>query len=359
MTSSPAALDGAFWQDRRVFLTGHTGFIGGWTAAVLCRLGAKVSGFALAPPTDPSFFQLTNLSERINGTIGDVRDRDALAAAIAAAAPDLVIHLAAQPLVRIGFTNPVETFATNVLGTVNLLDCVRSGPRAVLVMTSDKVYRETHSENREDYRLGAHHPYGASKVCCEVVAEAYAHSFLAPAGISVATVRAGNVVGGGDWALDRLIPDVVRALSSGQPLSLRQPDAERPWQHVLDAVYGMLLVGQALSHAGEATAWNVGPPSGRNMTVRQVVSLAASAWGYEGKVVSEGPPTYEEAAILTLSSERIRQQLGYAEPWDLAEIIARTISWYRSALAGKDAWQLAQADIDAYFGNRLVAVRLQ
>jgi CDP-glucose 4,6-dehydratase len=357
MTSGPGALDGAFWAGRRVFLTGHTGFIGGWTAAVLCRLGARVHGYALEPPTEPSFFRLAGLRARVAGTTADIRDRAALARAIADAAPDLVIHLAAQPLVGIGLARPVETFETNVLGTVNLLECARGGPRAVIVMTSDKVYRDGHAENHENCRLGADDPYGASKVCCELVAEAYARSFLAPAGMSVATVRAGNVVGGGDWAVDRLLPDAVRAFSSGSPLTLRRPDAQRPWQHVLDAVYGMLLVGQAMQPTTDATSWNVGPPRGRTMSVRELACHAAAAWGEGATVMADGSPSYRETAILTLSSQQIRQQLGYAEPWDLREIIGRTIAWYRKALAGSDAWQLAQADIDAYFADRLVALR--
>jgi CDP-glucose 4,6-dehydratase len=358
LVRGPAALDPGFWRDRPILLTGHTGFIGGWTSVVLQRLGARVFGYALDAPTTPSFFDLTGLAARLEGRLADIRDRQGLDAAFAAVKPDIVLHLAAQPLVGIGYANPVETFEVNVLGTVNLLDCVRRrGAAAIVVMTTDKVYRESHSENREDEQLGACDPYGASKVCCEIVAEAYGRSYLEPAGVPLATVRAGNVVGGGDWATDRLIPDAVRAFSARRPLSLRRPYAARPWQHVLDAVYGVLLVAQATARGSHGPqAWNVGPPSGRLMTVGDVAALAADAWGDHARVVNDGERTFEESGILTLSSQRIRQELGYAEPWDLPLIVSRTTAWYRQALAGEDAWELSQREIDDYFAAATAAV---
>ena len=345
-----APLDPAFWRGRRVFLTGHTGFIGGWTAAALHRFGAELHGYALPAPTTPSFFELTGLKRRLQGTLADVRDRAALAAAFTAARPDLVLHLAAQPLVGAGYADPVGTFEVNVLGTINLLECARHpGTGAVVVMTTDKVYHDPHSDNREGDRLGARDPYGGSKVCCEIAAEVYARSFLAEAGVPLATVRAGNVVGGGDWATDRLIPDAVRAFGAGQPLSLRRPEAARPWQHVLDAVYGLLLVAQRTAGAGGSPqAWNVGPPAGRTMTVGEVAALAASAWGDGARVIHDGAKEFAEAAILTLNSQRIRTELGYAEPWTLPQILARTMEWYRRVLAGDDAWALCEREIDDY-----------
>jgi CDP-glucose 4,6-dehydratase len=351
LTRSPAALDPAFWRDRRVFLTGHTGFIGGWTAAVLTSFGARVDGYALEAPTNPSFFELTGLAKRVDGVIGDVRHRQALDTAFAAARPDVVLHLAAQPLVSVGYSDPTDTFEVNVLGTVNLLDCVRRrGAGSVVVMTTDKVYRDSSAENREDESLGARDPYGASKVCCEIASEAYARSFLAPAGVPLSTVRAGNVVGGGDWAADRLVPDAVRAFSHGRPLSLRRPEAARPWQHVLDAVYGLLLVAQTTARGpARPDAWNVGPPAGRTMTVGEVAAVAASAWGNDARVVTDGERTFEEAGILTLSSQRIRREMGFVEPWDLPTIIFRTMRWYRHALGGEDAWTLAEKEIADYF----------
>jgi CDP-glucose 4,6-dehydratase len=352
-----AALDPDFWRGRRIFLTGHTGFIGGWTAAVLKGCGAELFGYALPASTTPSFFGLTGLDRRLAGTIADLRDRAALASAYAAARPDFVIHLAAQPLVAVGYTNPAETFETNVMGTVNLLDCVRErGAGAVVVMTSDKVYRGSAADNREDDRLGADDPYGGSKVCCEIVAEVYARSFLTKAGVPLATVRAGNVVGGGDWADHRLIPDAVRAFSAGRPLVLRRPTAVRPWQHVLDAVCGLLLVARRTAgRPAGPDAWNIGPPTGRTMTVDEVAALAASAWGKGARVVHDGVQAFPETDLLTLDSRRIRAELGYAEPWDLPQILARTMEWYREALAGADAWALARHQIDDYVAATAVA----
>jgi CDP-glucose 4,6-dehydratase len=344
------ALNPDFWRGKTVFLTGHTGFIGGWTAAVLHRFGAELHGYALPAPTTPSFFELTRLGHRMKGTLADVRDRAELMRAYTTAKPDVVLHLAAQPLVGIGYANPVETFETNVMGTVNLLDCVRQRRAdAVVVMTTDKVYRDSDSENCEDDRLGARDPYGGSKVCCEMVAEVYARSFLAEANVSLATVRAGNVIGGGDWAKDRLIPDAIRAFAAGRSLSLRFPDAARPWQHVLDAVYGLLLVAQrAAGRATGPTAWNVGPPTARSMTVGEVAALAAAAWAEGARVVHDGVSAFAESKDLALDSRRIRRALGYAEPWDMPQILARTMDWYRHTLVGGDAWTLSERQIDDY-----------
>jgi CDP-glucose 4,6-dehydratase len=344
------ALDPGFWRGRRILLTGHTGFIGGWTAIVLNGWGAEVFGYALPPTTTPSLFDLAGLDRRFTGTLADLRDRAALVGAYSAARPDFVIHLAAQPLVGVGYKSPAETFEINVMGTVNLLECVRErGATAVVVMTSDKVYRGSASDNREEDRLGAHDPYGGSKVCGEIVSEVYARSFLAKAGVPLATVRAGNVVGGGDWSDDRLIPDAVRAFSAHQPLSLRRPGAVRPWQHVLDAVTGLLLVVQRTARGSVGPdAWNIGPPVGRTMTVGEVAALAASAWSNEARVVHDGVPAFPETELLTLDSRRVRTELGHAEPWDLPQILARTMEWYREALSGADAWALAQHQIDDY-----------
>jgi CDP-glucose 4,6-dehydratase len=247
------------------FLTGHTGFIGGWTAAALQSLGAEVHGYALAPPTTPpSFFAVTGLEHRVMGTFGDVRGRLRLLYACALAKPDRALHLAARPLVSVGYSNAVETFETNVLGTVNVLECVRQvGAAAVLVMTSDKVYRYPQSENREDDELGGGDPYGGSKACAEIVSEVCSKSFFAPRSMQLATARAGNVIGGGDWAAFRLIPDAVHAFGgAGRALSIRHPDAVRPWQHVLDAVYGLLLVAERMVQQpnNSHSAWNIVPP---------------------------------------------------------------------------------------------------
>jgi len=346
----PTALDPGFWRGRRIFLTGHTGFIGGWAAVVLNGWGAEVFGYALPPSTTPSLFDLAGLERRFAGTFADLRDRAALVGAYSAARPDLVIHLAAQPLVGVGYENPAETFEINVMGTVNLLECVRArGPSAVIIMTSDKVYRGSSIDNREEDRLGAYDPYGGSKVCSEVVGEVYARSFLAKAGVPLTTVRAGNVVGGGDWSDNRLIPDAVRAFSAHLPLSLRHPGAVRPWQHVLDAVAGLLLVAQRTARGPVGPdAWNIGPPAGHRMTVGEIAGLAASAWSNEARVVYDAVQAFPETELLTLDSRRVRGELGHAEPWDLPQSLARTMGWYREALRGADAWALARHQIDDY-----------
>lgn len=350
--SIPMPLDTSLWRGRRVFLTGHTGFIGGWTASVLHELGAFVHGYALAPPTKPSFFDLCGLGSRIEATTGDVRQRTRVAQACAAARPEVVIHLAAQPLVAVGYSNPVETFETNVMGTVHLIECVRTcGAAAVVVMTSDKVYRDPQSRNTEEDRLGGTDPYSGSKVCAETVAEVYATSFLERRRIPVATVRAGNVVGGGDWAAYRLVPDAVRAFGSGVPLKIRRPGAVRPWQHVLDAVHGLLLVAQHTLKKGQRyAAWNIGPASARRLTVGEVADLAASAWGASASVVRGSDAAFAETEVLTIDSRRARATLGYEQPWSLPQVVGRTIEWYRQALRGDDAWKLSLRQINAYFG---------
>jgi CDP-glucose 4,6-dehydratase len=246
-------IDREFWSGRRVFVTGHTGFIGGWMCAWLDRLGARVEGYALAPPEGPSF-------HRANGHVADIRDRAALAAAVAECDPEIVVHLAAQPLVRKAHAEPIETFEVNVMGTANLLEALRAAPsaKAAVIMTTDKVYRNDELERgyREDDVLGGREPYGCGKACAEHVVDAYRESYFAGAGLGVATVRAGNVIGGGDWAEDRLIPDAVRAFASGRTLEIRNPGAIRPWQHALDPVRGILMLAQRLSN--EPAAWTCG-----------------------------------------------------------------------------------------------------
>lgn len=342
--------DSRFWQGKRVLLTGHTGFIGGWTAAVLHGLGAKVVGYAKSPLTSPSFFALTGLETRIVSIIADLRDRDALSQAFRSGKPDIVLHLAAQSLVSTGYAEPYETFDVNVMGTASLLECVRAhGAGSVVVMTTDKVYRGSDGNNGEDDRLGASDPYGGSKVCCETVAEVYARSFLEKEKIPLATVRAGNVVGGGDWAQNRLIPDAVRAFAQNQPLILRHPQATRPWQHVLDAVNGLLLVVQhnADGSAGPS-AWNVGPKVGETMSVGEVADLAAACWGDGARIEHDSHHSFPETEHLAIDSHRIRSELGYAQPWTLPQILNRTMQWYRQALNGGDTWELTCRQIDNY-----------
>jgi CDP-glucose 4,6-dehydratase len=349
-------IDRDFWRDRRVLVTGHSGFIGGWTSAWLCALGSDVSGISLPPPTNPSFHDLTGLAKRVSGTVADVRSPAELSRAFEAVKPDIVLHLAAQPLVRIGYERPDETFAVNLMGTVNLLDCVRRvGAKAVVVMTSDKVYGPGDGRmlHREGDALGAHDPYGGSKACCELAVESYARSFLSGASIGSATIRAGNVLGGGDWQVDRLVPDAVRGFAAGRPLVLRYPEAVRPWQHVLDAVQGLLLAAQQAALQQTAIGpWNLGPLPGSNVTVGTLGDMIAAEWADGARVAREGTRTYPETHFLAIDGAKARAELGVVSPWDLEAIVGRTVDWYKGALAGKDAWTLTMDQIEAYAAGR-------
>jgi CDP-glucose 4,6-dehydratase len=345
------AFDADFWRGRRVLVTGHSGFIGGWTAVTLDALGAKVSGFALPPATSPSFHALTGLAARLSGAFGDIRSAEALDRVFLTSRPDIVLHLAAQPLVRVGLDAPAETFAVNVLGTVTLLDCVRRhGTEAVVVMTSDKVYAAGdvpfHGEND---RLGDTDPYSASKACCELAVAAFGESFLNAARIGLATVRAGNVIGGGDWQEYRLVPDAVRAFTAGRPLALRRPSAVRPWQHVLDAVNGLLRVAQEAARCRASIGgWNIGPAPGTAITARDLASQIATSWGPSATIVCEASPSFRESDYLAVDSTHARRELGFTPPWTLPEIVDSTVVWYREALIGKDAFALTLRDIEAY-----------
>jgi CDP-glucose 4,6-dehydratase len=276
-----------FWQGKKVLLTGHTGFKGGWLALWLQTLGAKVTGYALPPPTDPSFFDKARILHGMTSNVGDVRDLAALTSAVRQAAPEIIIHMAAQSLVRPSYADPVATYSTNVMGTVNVLEAARaqSAVRAIVIVTSDKCYENTGAQRafRESDRLGGHDPYSNSKACAELVAAAYRDSFFSgdEAAAAIATARAGNVIGGGDWSADRLIPDAIRAFGAKLPVQLRYPHATRPWQHVLDPLAGYLLLAEKLcaTPADCAEAWNFGPAPDQVMTVANVVDAVAKKWG--------------------------------------------------------------------------------
>lgn len=345
---------GAFWRGKRVLLTGHTGFKGGWLALWLHRLGAQVCGVALPPATDrPSLFDAAAIANVTDSHFCDIRDAGALAAIVRQARPEVVLHLAAQPLVRLSYSEPLQTFDTNVMGTANLLDALRGLPdvRVALCITTDKVYRneEWPHPYRESDALGGHDPYSASKAAAELVAACYRDAFLAAQGVALATARAGNVIGGGDWSEDRLLPDAVRAWQGQIALDIRSPNAVRPWQHVLEPLAGYLRLAEMLWTRPElAGPYNFGPPSQDTATVRDVVELARAAYG-SGEVVygqsAQGP---HEAGLLALDTSRARSVLGVASRWSLAQGVANTMQWYRALHEGADARALCDAQIAAY-----------
>jgi len=344
------------YADRSVFVTGHTGFKGAWLTEWLHSLGANLTGYALDPPTQPNLFDALDLGGRIRHVVADVRDPQRLLAELDAAQPEVVFHLAAQAIVRQGYAAPRETFETNVMGTVNVLEAARACPsvRAVVIVTSDKCYEnhETGRPYRETDPMGGRDPYSASKGCAELVTHAYRESFFAR-GALVASVRAGNVIGGGDWAADRLLPDAVRALTAGKQVVVRNPDAVRPWQHVLEPLSGYLLLAGRLLAGDRAFAgpWNFGPADASgDRSVRWVVERFLEAWGL-GSWTQAGGSAGEphEAHLLSLDSAKARAQLGWAPVWDVLTAVRRTADWYREYdRAPADARSLVQDQLRGF-----------
>jgi CDP-glucose 4,6-dehydratase len=355
MTSEQQAK--ALWQGRRVFVTGHTGFTGAWLCRVLLGWGATVMGYSLAPPSEPNLFDLTNLRADVDHRDGDVRDLTGVTRAMHGFDPHVVLHLAAQTLVLESYREPVETFATNVMGTVNVLEALRDSPsaEACVIVTSDKAYenRELDRGYREDDPMGGSDPYSASKGCAELVTAAFRRSFFSGTGAPVASARAGNVIGGGDWADDRLVPDIARALASGTPLTLRHADSIRPWQHVLEPVTGYLaLAGRLLSGASDGGGWNFGPAAGDVWTVRAVVDEFFREWGAEIPVQELASSELAETRALVLDSGLARRELAWASRWSVGEAVAASARWYRAFYAdGDDAFALMERDLAAYFGG--------
>jgi CDP-glucose 4,6-dehydratase len=328
-----------FWKGKRVFLTGHTGFKGSWLALRLVDLGASVSGFALSPEGVPNAFDLLEIDEHVESNCGDVRDADQLTKALREAKPDVVMHLAAQALVRRGYREPRETFETNVMGTVNVLEAVRTfgGVGSVLVVTSDKTYaNHAIRAHREDDPLGGDEPYSASKACAEIVAGAYRQSYFS-AGTLLATARAGNVIGGGDFNEDRLVPDLVRASQRSQPVILRNPNAVRPWQFVADAVDGYLRILEAMADdPAVASAWNLGPPPDAVMTVGELARTFLAIFDSQTEIVIEPSARFAESQYLALDARRARAILGWRPRYETEAAIAATADWYSAWRARED-----------------------
>ena len=358
MTSSPQAdpanVKPDFWRDRRVLLTGHTGFKGAWLALWLQSLGARVTGFAVDIPSEPSLYELARVGEGMESIEGDVRDPEAVAAAIAAAEPEIVVHMAAQSLVRRSFAAPQETYATNVMGTVNVLDAVRlkgSDVRVVVNVTSDKCYenREWEWGYREDEPMGGYDPYSSSKGCAELVTTAFRRTFFSePDGARLASPRAGNVIGGGDWGEDRLLPDIMRAALAGEQLRVRNPNSIRPWQHVLNPLSGYLVLAQALWDSPEhATGWNFGPVEEDARPVGSIVERVSALWPDELRWRLDEGPHPHEARYLKLDSSRARVRLGWLPLLGLDRALEATVGWYRELREGADMRAVTLGQIEA------------
>lgn len=326
----------SFWSGRPVLITGHTGFKGSWLATWLKEMGAEVFGYALEPSTHPNMFELCGLEGRMTSHIGDVRNAEALTGFIDSSRPEIIFHLAAEPIVRDSYAEPVNTFSTNVMGTVNVLEAARLTPgvRAVVNVTSDKCYenRRNTGAHAEDDPMGGADPYSASKGCAELAAAAYTDAFSLP----IASVRAGNVLGGGDWAKDRILPDCIRALSARAPIKIRNPGSVRPWQHVLDPLRGYLMVGENLLGDGAkwSGGWNFGPSTGTAVPVSEVVQEVIALWKSGAWEAVEDATAVAEAKFLALDISKARDRLGWEPRLDLARALDWTVSWYRLALDG-------------------------
>ncbi|MBT0653783.1 CDP-glucose 4,6-dehydratase [Geomobilimonas luticola] len=360
-------VNSGFWQGKRVFLTGHTGFKGSWLCLWLASLGAEVTGYALEPPTVPSLYESARVGELVTSITADVRDLDRLKGEMTKAAPEIVIHMAAQPLVRDSYKIPVETYAVNVMGTVNLLEAVRNCPsvRAVVNVTTDKVYenREWVWGYRENEPFGGYDPYSNSKACSELVTAAYRSSYFATQefnsstiqrhGAAVATARAGNVIGGGDWATDRLIPDIIRAILAGEPVRIRNPHAIRPWQHVLEPLSGYMVLAQRLYEDGAryGEGWNFGPAESDARPVEWLVKRLCERWGEGASYELDQGKHPHEARYLKLDCSKARAELGWQPRWSLEAALESIVAWTKMYRDGGDLRSACLAQIRAYSGE--------
>lgn len=344
------------WHGRRVLVTGHTGFKGGWLSLFLHELGARVFGYSLLPEAEPNLFLAAGIDRVVEGTIADVRDLSALSDALSHSDAEVVFHLAAQPLVRRGYADPIATYSTNVMGTAHVLEAARQceSVRAIVVVTTDKCYesRELDRGYRETDRLGGSDPYSSSKACAELIARAYRRAFIGAdkRGMLIATARAGNVIGGGDWARGRLIPDAVRAFCAGETLLIRQPDSVRPWQHVLDPLSGYVVLAERLlsGEAELADAFNFGPTAQNAESVREVVDAVAVLWGNRAKYAIDARNHPPETRLLYIDSTKAGTDLGWCPKLDLTMALKMTVDWYKAHQGGGDMGRMTREQICAY-----------
>jgi CDP-glucose 4,6-dehydratase len=347
---------GDFWRGRRVFLTGHTGFKGAWLSLWLQRVGAQVTAFSLAPPTQPNLFERARVAEGMDARHGDIRDYDALVAALSESRASVVFHLAAQATVAEGYRSPRDTYATNLNGTLNLLDAIRDcrSVEAAVIVTSDKCYAPSANDTAlaEDAPMGGRDPYSASKSCAEIAVRSWRESYFAATDAPrIATARAGNVIGGGDWGAHRLLPDLFTAFADGRTPTLRMPDAIRPWQHVFDALHGYLMLAEALADRdgpGFATGWNFGPDAADEISVAEIAGRAAALWGKGARIEIAATNFQKETRTLRLDSTRARHLLGWQPRWRLDQAVQRTTDWYRAWSQGHDLQAASLAQLDDY-----------
>jgi CDP-glucose 4,6-dehydratase len=352
----------SFWNSRRVFLTGHTGFKGGWMTLWLRSMGAQVTGYSLGPATEPNLFTRARVADGIHSIVGDIRDAAHLGSAMVGARPEVVFHMAAQPLVRDSYSRPVETYDTNVMGTVNVLETMRRVPtvRAAVMVTTDKCYenREWEWGYRENEPLGGYDPYSSSKACAELVTSAYRSSFFSPAnysehGVAIASARAGNVIGGGDWATDRLVPDMIRALRRGESVQIRNPHAIRPWQHVLEPLAGYLALAEKLHVEGPkfAEAWNFGPYDFDAQPVGRVIEELVRVWGEGANWVADTRPHPHEATYLKLDCSKAHARLTWHPRWGLNLALRHIVDWYKAEARGEDMRTFTLRQIENFVGS--------
>ncbi len=359
MMDMNAAFDKNFWQDKRVFLTGHTGFKGAWLSLWLNTLGANVAGFALKPPTTPNLFELADIRSFVTDFRGDIRDAETLSTALNKFRPDIIFHMAAQPIVRLSYLSPRETYETNVMGTVNLFEAVRrsNGVRAVVNITTDKCYENNEWPwgYRESDRLGGRDPYSSSKACSELVTHAYRNSFFAVEhyeehGVAIATARAGNVIGGGDFAIDRLVPDCIRAFLNGREMVVRSPKAVRPWQHVLEPLSGYLLLARKLYEYGPqyGEAWNFGPQDSDARSVEDILGVLLNKFQSPSTYDMDKNVQFYEASSLRLDCSKARLKLNWQPKWTIEQALDKIVEWTKVYVAKGDVASISAKQIDEY-----------